>query len=264
MNALKKINFLLDALEDGEANFHFDEGRLGQRRLNRTLNRLKKLYDKESASVREQERYYGQTIRLLRVLSHEIMNSLAPIASLSDSLKAVSGEQLQSGLDTISTSARELIKFVDNYRKLAKVPNPVRTAFYVRDAARRVVELSGVHHACVTFEEKTPDVLLYADEGQIVQILINLVKNAVQAGARQVRMTAGIDVHDSVIIDVWNDGPPIKESEQEDIFIPFFTTKPDGTGIGLSLSRQIMRLHGGSLSLTRSDVSGTVFTLVFR
>ena len=106
--------------------------------------------------------------------------------------------------------------------------------------------------------------LLYADEGQITQILINLVKNAVQAEAKNIEITAEINLSEHIIINVTNDGLPISKESQEEIFVPFYTIKQEGTGIGLSLSRQIMRLHNGSLKLTKSDGRGTVFTLVFK
>ena len=106
--------------------------------------------------------------------------------------------------------------------------------------------------------------MIYADEGQISQILINLIKNALQAGAKHIDISAKMGKDDDVIVQVANDGEPIPVSAQEQIFIPFYTTKKDGSGIGLSISRQIMRQHNGSIDLVRSDVTRTVFELVFR
>ena len=106
--------------------------------------------------------------------------------------------------------------------------------------------------------------MIYADESQISRILINLIKNAVQAGAKHVSITASIDSSERTIIKVANDGAPITPEAQEQIFIPFFTTKRDGSGIGLSLSRQIMRAHNGMLDLTRSDEECTEFTMIFK
>jgi signal transduction histidine kinase len=106
--------------------------------------------------------------------------------------------------------------------------------------------------------------MIYADEGQISQILINLIKNALQAGAKHVDITARMGKDDDVIVRVANDGEPIPVSAQEQIFIPFFTTKKEGSGIGLSLSRQIMRNHNGSIELVRSNTQQTVFELRFR
>ena len=161
-----------------------------------------------------------------------------------------------------------MIKFVDSYRNLTRAAPPVKKAFYFRELAERVINLTReqavISGAVCTYVEKSEDVLLYADEGQITQILINLVKNAVQAEAKNIEITAEINLSEQIIINVTNDGLPISKESQEEIFVQFFTTKQEGTGIGLSLSRQIMRLHNGSLTLSRSDESYTVFTLLFR
>ena len=371
-----KVTYMLDALEDKELNFRFDEKRLSGRKFNRTLNRLRNIFDKERHEIIEQEKYFGlmldhvktgiavvendgriaysnntalsllgiatfghirqlrtvsdslyesfKTIaegseekasyynesgkmtisltaseatigkdivriiafndisneiaeneqqswsRLIRVLTHEIMNTVTPIASLSETLlkfEDVDGE-VRNGLSTISESSRGLIKFVDSYRNLTRVAPPVRKAFYFKDLAERVIGLTKeqavISGAVCTYEELSEDIILYADEGQITQILINLVKNAIQADARKVEITAEINSSEHIIINVTNDGSPISKESREEIFIPFFTTKQEGTGIGLSLSRQIMRLHNGTLSLTRSDAKETVFTLTFK
>ena len=144
----------------------------------------------------------------------------------------------------------------------------MKKAFYFRELAERVISLTreqaAMNGAVYTYEEISEDIILYADEGQITQILINLVKNAVQAEARNVVITAQLTPSEQTVISVSNDGLPISRESQDEIFVPFFTTKQEGTGIGLSLSRQIMRLHNGSLTLTKSDESGTVFTLMFK
>ena len=371
-----KVTFMLDALEDKELNFRFDERRLRGRRFNRTLNRLRNIFDKERHEIIEQEKYFGlmldhvktgiaviekdgrvtycnktalsllgiatfghirqlrsvsdslyasfRTIadgneerasyynesgkmtisltasqatigkdnvriiafndisneiaeneqqswsKLIRVLTHEIMNTITPIASLSDTLMTFDGadDDIRNGLSTISESSKGLIKFVDSYRNLTRVAPPVKKAFYFKELAERVINLTReqtiMSGAICTYVEKSEDVLLYADEGQITQILINLVKNAVQAEAKNIEITAEINLSEHIIINVTNDGNPISKESQEEIFVPFFTTKQEGTGIGLSLSRQIMRLHNGSLSLTKSDDHSTVFTLIFR
>ena len=372
----RKVAYMLDALEDKELNFRFDEKRIVGRRFNGTLNRLRGIFDKERREINEQEKYFGlmldhvktgivvieekgqvsycnntalallgiatlghirqlRTIseslyeifqhitdgveektsyynesgkmtisltassarigknqvriiafndisreiaeneqeswsKLIRVLTHEIMNTVTPIASLSETLLKfdnVDGE-VKNGLDTISQSSRGLIKFVDTYRNLTRVAMPSKKAFYFKELADRVINLTReqamASGAACTFTEKSDDVLLYADEGQITQILINLVKNAIQAEAKKIEITAEINNHEHIIINVINDGRPISKESQDEIFVPFYTTKQDGTGIGLSLSRQIMRLHNGNLNLTRSDDKATIFTLVFK
>lgn len=373
----KKVAYMLDALEDKELNFRFDERRLIGRKFNRTLNRLRGIFDKERHEIIEQEKYFGLMLdhvktgvavleengqigycnstalailgiatfghirqlrpvseslyeafltvsegsheerasyynesgkvtiaftaskatigrkevkviafndisgeiaeseqeswsKLIRVLTHEIMNTVTPIASLSETLLNFNGvdNELRNGLDTISQSSRSLIKFVESYRSLTRVAAPVKKAFYVREMVERVINLTReqavISGAACSYSENSNDILLYADEGQITQIMINLVKNAIQAEARQVEITAEINIYEHVILNVFNDGRPISKESQEEIFVPFFTTKQEGTGIGLSLSRQIMRLHNGTLNLTKSDETGTVFTLVFK
>ena len=214
--------------------------------------------------------------KLIRVLTHEIMNTVTPIASLSDTLSEYIGNSedseynsdIRSGLETISQSSKGLIKFVESYRNLTRVAAPVRKAFLVRELMERVIQLAGrqadEQGVRLEFTEKAEDILLYADEGQISQILVNLVKNAIQASATSVEIVAEMDLAENVIIHVINNGRPISKESQEEIFVPFYTTKQEGTGIGLSLSRQIMRLHNGTLRLTRSDMQSTVFTLYFR
>lgn len=372
----RKVAYMLDALEDKELNFRFDEHRLIGRRFNKTLNRLRGIFDKERHEIIEQEKYYGlmldhvktgvaviepdgrvnycnntalallgiatfghirqlrtvseslytafQTItdaseerasyynesgkmtialtsskarignnevkviafndisgemaeneqqswsKLIRVLTHEIMNTVTPIASLSETLLKFGNvdEEVRSGLDTISQSSRGLIKFVESYRNLTRVAPPVKKAFYFRELADRVINLTSeqavISGASCTYAEKSEDIILYADEGQLTQILINLVKNAIQADARNIIISAEINLYEHIIINVSNDGRPISKESQEEIFVPFYTTKQEGTGIGLSLSRQIMRMHNGTLNLTRSDRNGTVFTLLFK
>lgn len=370
----KKINYMLDALEDKELNFRFNEQGIRNRSFNKTLNRLRDLFDKERHEISEQERYFGQMLdhvqtgiitvadnrvtyhnktalsllglltfsnlrqldnihpslaeafrqvsanseqratfftergertiiltateaaihgktvkiiafndisneiaeneelawsRLIRVLTHEIMNTITPIASLSETLsKDPTSPDLVMGLQTISTSSKDLIKFVNTYRSLTRVATPIRKPFYLRELMERVEQLTkqqvDAAGASYQYTELTDDILLYADEGQISQVVVNLISNALQAEATQITITAKIDDADAVVIDVSNNGHPISPDCQEQIFIPFFTTKPEGSGIGLSLSRQIMRLHNGSIRLVRSDEKGTVFTLVFR
>ena len=157
---------------------------------------------------------------------------------------------------------------MESYRNLTHIAAPVRKAFFLRELIDTIRKLTAGQFAgagaSFLYEEKDEDILLYADFGQISQILVNLVRNALQAGASEVRITAWIDSMESVVVDIANNGQPISKESREEIFVPFFTTKPSGTGIGLSISRQIMRLHNGTLRLSRSDPGQTVFTLVFR
>jgi signal transduction histidine kinase len=118
--------------------------------------------------------------------------------------------------------------------------------------------------AVLTYQAKMADLLIYADEGQIVQVFNNLIKNAVQAGATSIRITADLNAEDQTVIRVSNNGKAIPLRQIDEIFVPFYTTKSNGTGIGLSLSKQIMVKHNGTLSLEQSDDKVTIFTLVFK
>ena len=255
----------MDALEDGELNFRFQE----KNQFNRTLNRIRTIFEKQR-QAHEQDSW----TKLIRVLTHEIMNTVSPIASLSDALSKSMDENghseldVRAGLDTISDSSKNLIKFVETYRQLSGVAKPVRKALDLRELIDNVIGLNSEFAAscgasCV-YRPEEDDLMIFADEGQISQILINLIKNALQAGAKNIDISARMGKDDDVIVEVANDGEPIPPAAQEQIFIPFYTTKKEGSGIGLSLARQIMRNHNGTIELLRSDASGTVFQLRFR
>ena len=261
----KKLEYMLDAFEDDEYNFRFQENS----KFNKTLNRVKWIVER-----RRQQYEQDSWTKLIRVLTHEIMNTVSPIASLSEAMKrdAERPEQdremdLKSGLDTIASSSKDLIRFVESYRELAGVAKPVLKALMLNPLVDKVIELTSgkCNEAGVrcTYKSQTDDILIYADEAQISRILINLIKNAVQAGAKNITIRAEIDSNDRTLVHVANDGAPISPESQEQIFIPFFTTKQDGSGIGLSLSRQIMRAHNGTLDLVKSDEHGTEFLMVF-
>ncbi len=207
--------------------------------------------------------------RLIRVLTHEIMNTVTPIASLSaelsENLAAHSEEELRSALGTIASSSEGLISFVQSYRSLTHIAAPVRRPFYFREVATDAINIAGINWPAVEvlYTELSEDVILYADEGQISQVVNNLVKNAVQAGATRVEITSQIDSRDRTVISVSNNGEAISPSVREQLFIPFYTTKgTSGTGVGLSLSRQMLRLNGGTIALTSSTAGKTVFTIV--
>lgn len=255
----RKVTFAMDALEDGEMNFHFKENT----RLNRALNRIRGIFERRSA-VDETNSWS----KLFRVMTHEIMNTVAPIASLSDALTQADDVDMKAGLETISASSKDLIRFVESYRNLSQVAPPMRQAVMVDEMMHRVLSLNMAKVAeqgvSLSYQANTPDLLIYADEGQLMQVFNNLIKNAVQAGATVVRITADLNRDDQTVIRVINNGKAIPLRQIEDIFLPFYTTKPNGTGIGLSLSKQIMVRHNGTLLLEQSDENMTVFALVFR
>ena len=261
---IRKVAYMMDALEDGELNFRFKDSN----KLNRTLNRIRTIFERQ-----RQQHEQDSWTKLIRVLTHEIMNTVSPISSLSDALaKSVdenghSDLDIKAGLETISDSSKNLIGFVQTYRELSGVAKPIRKALDLRELIESVISLNSEYTASLgavcQYKLEEVDLMIYADEGQISQILINLIKNALQAGAKHIDISARMGDEDDVIIDVANDGEPIPVSGQEQIFIPFYTTKKEGSGIGLSISRQIMRNHNGTIELTRSDDSLTVFELRF-
>lgn len=214
--------------------------------------------------------------RLIRVLTHEIMNSISPITSLSDTLIDIHGrdkqDDISNGLEVISTTSKSLMSFVQSYRQFSSVPEPKLELFYVNRFVNRLICLAQNEESAegITFQTdiQPDDLILYADENQISQVVINLLKNAIQAlhghPRGTIKVSAYCDENEYVILEVANNGHPIPPEEASHIFIPFFTTKDSGSGIGLSLSRQIMRLHNGSLRLRVSNETHTVFTLKFK
>lgn len=255
----KMVSFMMDALEDGELNFRFQE----KSSLNRALNRIRGIFERRSA-VDESTSWS----RLFRVITHEIMNTVAPIASLSDALTKEDELDVKAGLETISASSKDLIRFVESYRNFTEVAPPIRKAVMVDELLDRVLRLNKAkmaeQGAVLTYQAKMADLLIYADKGQIVQVFNNLIKNAVQAGATSIRITADLNAEDQTVIRVSNNGKAIPLRQIDEIFVPFYTTKSNGTGIGLSLSKQIMVKHNGTLSLEQSDDKVTIFTLVFK
>jgi signal transduction histidine kinase len=261
---IKKVAYMMDALEDGELNFRFQDNN----KFNRTLNRIRTIFEKQR-QAHEQDSW----TKLIRVLTHEIMNTVSPIASLSDAMAKSVDEHghseldIKAGLETISDSSKNLIGFVQTYRQLSGVAKPIRKALDLQELMDSVIslnrEFATASGATCTYRPEDADLMIYADEGQIAQILINLIKNALQAGARNIDISARMGKNDEVIVRVANDGEPIPVSAQEQIFIPFYTTKKEGSGIGLSLSRQIMRNHNGSIELVKSTAQQTVFELRF-
>jgi Signal transduction histidine kinase len=262
---IKKVAYMMDALEDGELNFRFQD----KNKFNRTLNRIRTIFEKQR-QAHEQDSW----AKLIRVLTHEIMNTVSPIASLSDAMAKSVDENghseldIKAGLETISDSSKNLIGFVQTYRQLSGVAKPIRKALDLRELMDSVISLNSEFAASCgatcKYRPEEDDLIIFADEGQISQILINLIKNALQAGAKHIDITAKMGKDDDVIIQVSNDGEPIPVSAQEQIFIPFYTTKKEGSGIGLSISRQIMRNHNGTIELVRSNSQQTVFELRFR
>ena len=204
------------------------------------------------------------------------MNSLTPVTSLSETLLQLPGaenEEMRQGLETIHTTGKGLINFVMSYRKLTRLPSPEPSLFYVRPFLERMIRLAQHQHPCpnitLSILEAREDLIVFADENLIAQVVTNLLKNAIQAIGNapdgKITLKAYCDPQESIRIEIANNGPAIPPDAAGQIFVPFFTTKEEGSGIGLSLSKQIMRLSGGTLTLLPYKEKGqaTVFVLVF-
>ena len=197
--------------------------------------------------------------KLTRVLTHEIMNSLTPIITISSSLsesKNISDKDIADGLNIISTTSSSLINFVNNYREFSRIIAPTMKAIYVRPLIDNAIGLFDTLHKNITFTVtiNEDELMIFADENQILQIVINLIKNGIESiGDTQgsIIIEAHIDKDEDIIIKISDSGKAIDDEVADNIFIPFFTTKSSGSGIGLSISRQIMRLHNGSISLVQ-------------
>lgn len=223
---------------------------------------------------------------LIRVLTHEIMNSITPIASLAstatdllkDDKECKVPQELNEvisdvgqAVKTIEKRSKGLITFIDNYRKLTRIPQPDFKIVQVRDLFERVENLLGdqIEKNAIQFKsEIDPESLsLTADPTLIEQVLINLCKNSVEAvhgvSHPKIKLKAGSDGLGNPVIKVIDNGKGIAAEVAERIFIPFFTTKPEGSGIGLSLSRQILRLHKATIGVTSAPNQKTVFKLQF-
>lgn len=215
-------------------------------------------------------------IKLIRVLTHEIMNTITPVTSLSETLLKELGEKeendLRIGLETIHKTGTELLSFVNNYRRFTHVPQPQPSLFYVESFLNRMAMLC--NHE-VSIEVSPKDLIAYADESLIAHVVTNLLKNAVEAIKEKestevsedkhafIRIKAYANEQEAIVIDVTNNAGIIPDDIAAHIFIPFFTTKKEGSGIGLSLSRQIMRVSGGTLSLHQNkEENTTTFRIV--
>ena len=213
-------------------------------------------------------------IKLIRVLTHEIMNTITPVTSLSETLlkELEESESLRIGLETIHKTGTELLSFVNNYRRFTHVPQPQPSLFYVEPFLNRMAMLCN-HEVSIKVSPK--DLIAYADESLIAHVVTNLLKNAVEAIKEKestevsedkhsfIRIKAYANEQEAIVIDVTNNAGIIPDDIAAHIFIPFFTTKKEGSGIGLSLSRQIMRVSGGTLSLHQNkEENTTTFRIV--
>ena len=229
---------------------------------------------------------------LTRVLRHEIMNSITPIVSLVETARDIvrfdmeknaATDDLSEALEVVASRSAGLVNFVEAYRSFSSIPQPKLQVFSVKRLLDRVVSLANAEHKDLNFKieafVKPEELELNADPALMEMILLNLVKNAREALAgngntfgepapvagadRRITLRAGADAKDRAFIEVEDNGPGIPPELLEEIFIPFFTTKPTGTGVGLSISKQIMQLHGGDIRVSSAQGGGARFVLEF-
>lgn len=208
--------------------------------------------------------------KLIRVLTHEIMNSITPILSLSETLseREVDGcnyAVMQQGMRTICRRSKGLLEFVENYRKLTRLPAPVRRPVSVRELLTDLQKLYPEPY--IHIHIPADDITLYIDRTQVEQVIINLIKNAREACAKTPQPSIEVGTATALswecLIYVRDNGEGILPDVQDKVFVPFFTTKPNGSGIGLSLCRQVMNRHGGNITLQSAVGRGSCFTLQF-
>lgn len=285
----RKMKFFFDSIEDNESMLYFPEniGSKEQRYLYASFNRVYTLMSEHKKIEFERklhQKEYESWEKLMRVLTHEIMNSITPIVSLSETLlsyfqiKHVSKstkditeltiEKTIRGLETIKSQGENLIYFTESYRQYSGLKQPEFKYFSLTDLIeniqilyQEILQQQQIRFSTDFFQ---PQIQIYADENMLSQVLINLLKNPIQALTEQSEREIHIKVYIQemiLFIKITDNGSGIPSNLLEDIFIPFFTTKKDGTGIGLSLSRQIIRMHGGELSVKSQPFHETSFTI---
>ncbi|MDE6380136.1 MAG: PAS domain-containing sensor histidine kinase [Muribaculaceae bacterium] len=198
--------------------------------------------------------------KLTRVLTHEIMNSLTPIQSIAENMSGkATTRDMSEALDTISSSSGSLMQFVRNFREFSILPEPQMRVIYLKpllESCRRMaVSHAGDKQISFSLICFPPELMVYTDESLLSRVLINILKNAIEANPRTIAIEADVKADDSVEIRISNDGEAISEETAQHMFTPFFTTRESGNGIGLSLSRRIITHLGGTLTFKTKPVT---------
>ncbi len=240
-----------------------------------------KLFTIQNIQKELEEKEMDAWKKLIRVLSHEIMNSITPISSLAatanllivkkEKMSPADADDLQQALFTIEKRSQGLMQFVQNYRRFARIPDPNFQILPVAALFKRIENLiqNQLKQDSVQFRVsvKPENLQIKADPDLIEQVLLNLITNAIEAlnetDQPKIQLIAEMNDKSNMLISVTDNGCGIEPEVLSKVFIPFFTTKPDGSGIGLSLSRQIMRLHGGSMRVESDPGVKTISSLVF-
>lgn len=274
---IRRMERLIANIHYGDLNLSFPVPASGgaeadlTRSMNEALNAFRsRLYN---SVVAEAETEAWQ--KLIRVLTHEIMNSIAPIISLSETVTERAAQNgmnerdyaiMLQAMQTIHRRSKGLLDFVENYRKLTRIPTPMMQIFPIStlfNDMQKLVPADGIH---VVYSIRPSELRLYADRSMIEQVLINLLKNAVEACCDSERPEIQVEAfrQDGMpVITVSDNGSGIVPEALDKVFVPFFTTKPGGSGIGLSVCRQILNRHGGNITVVSEMEKGTTFTMQF-
>lgn len=269
----RKVQHMISRIRYGDLNVSFPadaQGADGELygSMNEALSQFRSRLYENIVSHAEMDAWQ----KLIRVLAHEIMNSLAPIISLSETMSERGARSEASpkeyalmleAMQSIHRRSEGLLHFVENYRRLTRIPEPMKQFFAVGElleGMRGVVD-SAVRIEC---DVKPADLRLYADRAQIEQVVLNLISNAAEASKNGVNIRISARTEDGkTLICVADDGPGILPECMDKIFVPFYSTKQTGLGIGLSIARQIMGRHGGSIAVASAPGEGAAFTLMF-
>ena len=260
-----RAHIMKEAIRNQDFSFRLPTNNLlpGERAMQEALNEL-------GENIRQQmnKNEVESWERLTRVLTHEMMNATAPITSISQSLLSrpdVKGTLLEDGIKAIYDTSRHLSDFVTNYRKMSELEKPVLSEVPMRPM---LDELCKTYQQLAWTIDVPADTILKADKGMLRQILMNLIKNAIEAEATKIiieltNQPSPNTQHPSPItLLIGNDGSPIPAENRQSLFVPFFTTKRTGSGIGLSLSRRMMIQQGGMLDLAEKNLPGCHVTFV--
>ena len=257
-----RAHLMQEAIRNRDFSFRLPTRHLlsGEKALQETLNQLGD-HIREQVNLGEVESWE----KLTRVLTHEIMNATAPIASISQTLlhhPSVKGSDMEDGIQAIHNTVQHLNSFVDSYRKYSELQKPVPQPV---DLGATILDVEQLYQEVTWNNSLEEGVIVKTDPNLLRQILINLIKNAIEAGTRTMGLEIGHGQEGKVLLYVSNDGELIPAEARSAIFVPFFTTKRKGSGIGLSLSRRLLTLQGGMMSLLDEPRNGfhTTFLLVF-
>lgn len=273
---ISRMERMISGIRNADYSFHYPQNSSEQElnRLSKEMDEALQLFRDRAQHAYMEEAETAAWQKLISVLTHEIMNSIAPIISLSETLGQEEPSSFQSeeecrnmrrAMQIIHRRSAGLLTFVENYRKLTRIPQPVMQPIRAADLFRSLqllVVADQIHFIYSCYPEQ---LVFRGDRNMVDQMLINLLRNAHEATEQTVSPQIRIDARqegESVRITVTDNGCGISAEAQGKVFIPFYSTKPGGSGIGLSLCRQMMLLHKGSVSLL-SDEEGTVITLQF-